>query len=158
MEIRPGHRVSVRRARRGSTFPLVLGTLTIVGIALALSFPSTSLAPVHGMALTLAPVQNSSGGSDPPGSSSSIVCPSAGPTILGVEWDCVAVLNLTEIALILISVGIVAYVFKDSDRAELPGDSAEVPVTAEEWEAYRDARRQGISRWPPEPPGGDEDR
>ena len=158
MEIRPGQRASVCTVRRSPAFPLALGTLTIVGIALALSWPSVGLAPVHGTTIALAPAQNSSSGSDPPGSSSSIVCPSAGPVILGVEWDCVAVLNLTEIALILVSVGIVAYVFKDSDRAELPGDSAEVPVTAEEWQAYRESTRQGVSRWPPQPPSGDVDR
>ena len=100
--------------------------------------------------------QNSSGGSDPPGSSSSIVCPSAGPVILGVQWDCVAVLDLTELVLIMVSIGLIAYVFKGSDEAELPGDSGEVPVTAVDWEAYRAARRQGGSRWPPEPPGGEE--
>lgn len=84
------------------------------------------------------------------------MCPSAGPVILGVQWDCVAVLDLTEIVLMLVSIGLVAYIFKDSDQAELPGDSTDVPVTAEEWEAYRAARRQGISRWPPEPPKGEE--
>ena len=83
------------------------------------------------------------------------MCPSPGPVILGVQWDCVAILDLTELVLILVSIGLIAYVFRASDQAELPGDSTEVPVTAEEWEAYRAARRQGRSRWPPEPPNGE---
>jgi hypothetical protein len=145
-------------ARRGLALPFLLGTLAIVGIVLSLSFPAGGHVSVHGTAVPSASAQNSSSGSDPPGSSSSIVCPSAGPVILGVEWDCVAVLNLTEIALILVSIAIVAYVFKDSDKAELPGDSAQVPVTAEEWEVYRAMRQQGRSRWPPKPENGEEDR
>lgn len=139
--------------RRG--IPLLIGALTLVGLVLSLSSPVAGTASAPGAAVAVPAVQNSSSGSDPPGSSSSIVCPSAGPVILGVTWDCVAVLDLTELALILVSIGVIAYVFRASEQAELPGDSAEVPVTAEEWEAYRAARRQGRSRWPPEPPNGE---
>ncbi|MGA8543588.1 MAG: hypothetical protein WB947_08670 [Thermoplasmata archaeon] len=98
--------------------------------------------------------QNGSTGGDPPSAVDSTLCPSAGPVILDVQWNCVAVLNLTEVALILASIGIIAYVFRDSDRAELPDEAAEVPVTAEEWEAYRRARALGARRGPPEPPEG----
>lgn len=70
--------------------------------------------------------------------------------ILGIEWNCVAVLDLTELALILASIGIVAYVFRGADRAELPGDSTEVPVTAEEEAVYRRSRELGIPYRSPE--------
>jgi hypothetical protein len=63
----------------------------------------------------------------------------------------VAILNLTELALILASIGIVAYVFKGSDRAELPGEAREVPVTAEEWDDYRRKHTQGVPYDPPSP-------
>jgi len=98
---------------------------------------------------------NGSGGADPPESSASAtLCPTSGPTILGIEWNCVAVLNLTELALILLSVGIVAYVFRDADTAELPGEAREVPVTAAEWEDYRRKHVEGIPYVPvsPDPP------
>jgi len=95
---------------------------------------------------------NGTGGGDPPESSASAtLCPSSGPTLLGIEWNCVAVLNLTELALILASVGIVAYVFKDGDRAELPGEAQEVPVTAEEWADYRRRHDQGLPYVPSSP-------
>lgn len=81
--------------------------------------------------------------------SNSALCPSTGPTILGIQWDCVAILNLTEFGLLLASIGIVAYVFRDSDWAELPGEAAEVPITAEEWEAYREARSRGSGETSP---------
>lgn len=139
------------------TLASLLGVVTLLGILVSLAAPASGIVAAHGAGVSFTSAQNGSSGSDPPGSSSSIVCPSTGPVILGVEWDCVAVLNLTELVLILGSIGIIAYVFKDSDQAELPGDSAEVPVTAEEWEAYRAARRQGVSRWPPEPPNRKED-
>lgn len=78
-------------------------------------------------------------------SSNSAFCPSSGPVLLGIEWNCVAILNLTELGLLLASIGIVAYVFRDSEWAELPGEAAQVPITAEEWEAYREARERRIS-------------
>jgi hypothetical protein len=64
----------------------------------------------------------------------------------------VAVLDLTELVLILASLGIVAYVFRDADQAELPGESAAVPITAEEWDAFRRARALGVPYDPPESP------
>ena len=154
----PAPRTSGRLARRGRALPLLLGSLTVVGVVLSLSFAAPGHLSVSGSTGTLVPSQNSSSGSDPPGSNSAIVCPSTGPVIVGVEWDCVAVLDLTEVALILVSIGIVAYVFRDSDQAELPGDSAEVPVTAEEWEAYREMRQHGSSRWPPQRDSGEDER
>lgn len=73
------------------------------------------------------------------------LCPSSGPTFLGVDWNCIAVLNLTVVSVMLGAVGIVAYVFRDSDAAELPSDSAEVPLTEEEWAEFRRRRRELIA-------------
>jgi len=148
-------RQSVRAVR---AFAVLLVTLTSLAVALAassgavpvLSGPSL---PVHHLS-----AQNESTGDPPESATSGGLCPSGGPVILGINWNCVAVLNLTEIALILVSIGIVAYVFKDADRAELPGDSAEVPVTAEEWEAYRRSRELGVAYAPPELKDGDQER
>lgn len=71
------------------------------------------------------------------------LCPSAGTSFLGVQWNCVAELNLTVVLLMLAGAGIIAYVFRESDAAELPGDSAEIPLTEPEWleeQARRKAR------------------
>jgi hypothetical protein len=135
--------------------PLLVVALTLLGIALSVSASPMSGPSVHGVSPSLRSAQNDSSGGGSSGSTAAL-CPSGGPVILGVEWNCVAVLNLTELALILASIGIIAYVFKDADRAELPGESAEVPVTAEEWEAYRRARKLGIPYDPPEAQDGDE--
>lgn len=151
-------RARTRRARALRAVTLLLGALTFVGVAATASSSPVDGTLVHGVSVSLPSAQNSSSGSDPSSSGSSIACPSAGPVILGVDWNCVAILNLTELAVILASIGIVAYVFKDSDRAELPGESAEVPVTAEEWEAYRRARKLGIPYEPPPPQEGVEEK
>jgi hypothetical protein len=135
--------------------PLLLVALALLGLAFSVPSPSVGHPSVPGVSESVPSAQNDSSGGDPSGSAAAL-CPSSGPVILGVEWNCVAVLNLTELALILASIGIVAYVFKDADRAELPGDSEEVPVTAGEWEAYRRARKLGIRYQPPEPEDGDE--
>lgn len=147
-----------RAARALPALTLLLGMLALAGIVSTLSFLPGGGTSVHATAVSLPTAQNSSSAGDPSGSSASIPCPSAGPVILGVQWNCVAVLNLTELAIILASIGIVAYVFKDSDQAELPGESAEVPVTAEEWEEYRRARKLGIPYHPPEPQHGEEEK
>ena len=88
--------------------------------------------------------QNSSG--DPYG-----LCPSSGPVYLGVEWNCIAVLNLTVVCLLLGATGIIAYVFRDSDAAEFPDESAEIPLTEEEW-AEEQARRRELMTGSPAPP------
>jgi hypothetical protein len=138
--------------------PVIFGALALVGIASTIAFSPMGAPSVHGTLGSFPSAQNSSSGGDPSGSGDSALCPSGGPTILGVQWNCVAILNLTELALILASVGIVAYVFKDEDEAELPGESADVPVTAEEWEAYQKARKLGIPYHPPGPQEGEEER
>jgi len=157
MATRPEHRVPTRTARLVPAFALILGALALLGIASAVSLSPVTGVSDHGTIVALPSDQNGSSNGDPPGSADAL-CPSGGPTILWVEWNCVAELNLTELALFLTSIGIVAYVFKDADRAELPGESEEVPITAEELEAYRRARKLGIPYEPPEPHTGDERR
>jgi len=157
MRFRPERRTSAREARGVRALALLLGGLALFAIAIAVPSSPLSSTPVHGAAVSLTSTQNDSSSGSPSGTAATL-CPSTGPVILGVQWNCVAVLNLTELALILASIGIVAYVFKDADRAELPGESAEVPVTAEEWEAYRRARELGIPYDPPDPEEGGEGR
>jgi hypothetical protein len=155
MGTRPEHRAPALKAGLVPAFALALSGLVLLGVAISLSPPPVGSTSVHGATVSLPSAQNNSNNGDPSASGAAL-CPSGGPVILGVEWNCVAVLDLTELALILASIGIVAYVFNDADRAELPGESREVPVTAEEWEAYRRARRLGIPYEPPEAQGGDE--
>jgi len=123
-----------------SLLAVVFVTILVVGGSTAATAP-----PVAARASGLTPSENTTGGGDPPESSTSGgLCASGGPIILGINWNCVAVLNLTEVLLILASVGIVAYVFKDSDRAELPGEAVHVPVTVPEEETYQRDRERGV--------------
>jgi hypothetical protein len=156
MGARPERQARARATRLSGALTLILGVLVLLGIAFSVSPSPVGGTLVHGATVSLPSPQNSSSGGDPSASSGSTFCPSGGPTILGVEWNCVAILNLTELALLLASIGIVAYVFKDEDQAELPGESAKVPVTAEEWEAYQRERKLGIPYSPPPPRKGDE--
>ncbi|MGA8711163.1 MAG: hypothetical protein WB786_08065 [Thermoplasmata archaeon] len=136
-----GHRARGKSLRVVRALVFLVGALALLGIASTVPSGSATATSGSDVPSTLHWAENGSGGSDPPESSTSGgLCPSGGPVILGVNWNCVAVLNMTELALILVSIGIIAYVFKDADRAELPGDSSEVPITAEELEAYRRAR------------------
>jgi hypothetical protein len=48
------------------------------------------------------------------------------------QVNCFTTLDLTEVLVILIGLTITFYVYKDADKAELPGDAAYVPVTAQE--------------------------
>ena len=147
-----------RRVHPLQAAAIVVGLLAILGALLAISSVHSLMVNSTSSPSLAHPFEgNSSGGSDPTSSASaSTLCPSGGPVFLGVEWNCVALLNATEVLLILASIGIVAYVFRDSDRAELPGEAAVVPVTAEEEQAYRDARRRGVPYSPNEIPGEDE--
>ncbi len=155
-----GTQTEPRTRARGSpairALALVLVAVTVLGIAAPVGSHSVGSSPDPRAVVALASPQNGSTGGDPSGAGTSALCPSPGPVVLGIVWSCVAVLDLTELALILASIGIVAYVFKDADRAELPGECAEVPVTAEEWEAYRRARKLAAPNPPRPPPGGNE--
>ncbi len=113
--------------------------------------PSPERGPTLSLSTSSPPAGNGSGG-DPSGSNPDNLCPTSGPSILGVQWNCVAILNLTEVGFLLAGIGIVAYVFKDSDRAELPGEAREVPVTAEEEEEYQEDRKLGRAYHAPEAP------
>lgn len=74
---------------------------------------------------------------------SSISCPVGTNITLG-PWtlNCFQSLDLSEVAAILIGVAIAVYIYWDSDRAELPGDSGEVPVTSEQEVEFMEKRRK----------------
>ncbi|MGP8071531.1 MAG: hypothetical protein ACLPZM_00135 [Thermoplasmata archaeon] len=158
MGTRRTHALSARPDPTGPWIVLAVCALTMLGIATAT--PALGHTRFGGAlpAIASPQPQNGSSGSDPTSSASGDLCPGSGPVILGVEWTCVAVLDLTELLLILVSIGIVAYVFRGSDRAELPGDSAEVPMTAEEWEVFQRARKGGLPYPPPPPESEPEER
>ena len=134
-----------------------LRSLLLAAVALSvLGFVASMAVPASGDSVgSLAPGPTL-GSTAPVGVSATDLCTSGGPTILGVEWNCVAILNLTELALMLVSVGIVAWVFWDEEKAELPGESVAVPLTSEEWTRYREDRRRGVPYEPSEPDEGDE--
>jgi hypothetical protein len=61
-----------------------------------------------------------------------ITCPSQPINVSGIELNCISELEITEVVVILLTVTITLWAFKDADRAELPGEAEEVAVTAEE--------------------------
>lgn len=81
-------------------------------------------------------------------SSAQDLCPTPATPFLGIEWSCVSVLNLAEVALMFVGLLIVWYIYRGSDRAELLGESSEVPLTAEELERHQYARRKPSSKGP----------
>lgn len=137
-------RVAESRVRpkrcRSQVYRAVAGGCLLFLVILGLPFlavpPSVSSHP--GSSFHLAS-QNSSG--NPYG-----LCPSSGPVYFGIDWNCVAVLNLTMVVLMLGGIGIIAYVFRDADAAELPGDSAEIPLTEEEWSEVQARRGELLAR------------
>lgn len=127
---------------RGVWLLLALAALAPALLAAPLPF----FAPAVGTATTfhfsapaplaeLAPAANQSNQSSAPAPSNAIppvVCPLPPvDTPLG-PFSCKQMLNLTEIFVILIGVTITLYVYKDADKAELPGEAVDVPVTAQE--------------------------
>jgi hypothetical protein len=151
MNRRPAKRMPACSVLVASMLLLGLGLLMLPGVGAGVS---SSAARGAGLWSAVSPSSgnNASNGGDPSSSSASSLCPASGPTILGIQWNCVAILNLTEVVVILVALGIVAYVFRDSDKAELPGDAAEVPVTPEEELEYRADRKLGVPYHPPEFP------
>ncbi|MCI4330891.1 MAG: hypothetical protein L3K19_03470 [Thermoplasmata archaeon] len=101
--------------------------------------PPGGAAPVPGLA-RVAFAGNSGG-----------VCSTSGSVYLGVDWNCVAILNLVEVGLMLAAILLVAYIYWDSDAAELPGESASVPLTEEEWAANRALRAERLRAVTPDP-------
>jgi hypothetical protein len=57
---------------------------------------------------------------------------------------------------ILVALGIVAYVFRGSDKAELPGEAVDIPITPEEEREYQMDRKLGLPYHPSEPPPAEE--
>ena len=128
---------------RGSLFfvALALGLLVLGATVGGLPLASGSLGP--GMTSpgtlirTAGSSPNGSAPADPSGSTGGITCPSAAINVSGMSFNCVTELELTEVVVILLTVMITLYVFRDADRAELPGEAEEIPVTAEEELDYR---------------------
>lgn len=144
--VRPSSSGPVRRRRLAG---LLLG-LAIVALAVAAGrAPTASAGPTHA-----APSLGASGVPGTSRSDSYGLCPSAGPVYFGVEWNCIAELNLTLVLLILVSVGIIAYIYRDSDAAELPGESAIVPLSEGEWEAVLERRKARMESGGTDPPEG----
>lgn len=141
MRIRPGPRARTFSTPALRTIPIVIVALALLGIAFAGLWAMGESIAVAGAAP--AALSHDAGARSTSGANSVNLCPSAGPTIVGIEWNCVAILNLTEVGLILAGIGLIAYIFRDADRAELPGEAREVPLTAEELGEYRRARRAG---------------
>lgn len=134
-----------RRGPSGTGGRTVLGLMLLALALLGLSFmavgtPAVSATPPASAVPAVVASQSDQYG----------YCPSAGPVYWGVEWNCVAVLNLTVVLLMLGSVGLIAYVFRGSDAAELPGDSSTVPLTEEDWAAEQERRRDRLAAAPSE--------
>lgn len=128
------------RSPRTAAFRALGCTWVLLALVLGGPWPSDG-GPgglVHGGPPPMTAAQNSS--TNPYG-----LCPSGGTEFLGVDWNCVALLNLTVVLLMLGAVGIIAYVFWNSDAAEFPGESAEVPLTDEEWAEEKARRRERMA-------------
>ena len=118
---------------------LPLGLLLLAALVPAHLAGTPDLAA--GGSTTALTAANSSASSDP--SSSSITCPVDTNITLGsVTLNCFQSLDLAEVGAILIGVAITVYIYWDSDRAELPGDSSEVPVTSAEEVELMEKRRK----------------
>jgi hypothetical protein len=114
---------------------LVLPLLFIVLIASGTSLVSAT--PVHARAGVVHALISTDS------SSQAVTCPSGSSIILGpVNLTCFQSLDLAEVGAIIIGVAIAIYIYWDSDRAELPGEDAEIPVTAEEEVARQKKRRE----------------
>ncbi len=120
-------------------FALVLGLVVALGTGLVVVLPGGAAATVPPSSGTMVtPAGNSSAGS-----AGQVSCPAGSSLTWGpISLNCFQTLNLAEISAILMGVGIALYIYWDSDRAELPGDAAEVPVTVEEEIALKRRREQ----------------
>lgn len=117
----------MRRSRRLG-LPLLLAVVAVAGLVVPAYFAMGQAAsPAH-------PASGPTALAGISGDSSTVVsCPAGSSLTWGsITLNCFQTLDLAEIGAILIGVGIAIYIYWDSDEAELPGDSAEVPVTAEE--------------------------
>ena len=129
---------------RGSARTSAARSLALAGVVLLATLPGSAgavgiLLPAGGVL----PIHAAGSGGDS-------LCPSSGPIILGIEWNCVAELNLAVVILMLGAVGIAIFIYWDSDGAELPGVSLVIPLTEEDWAAVRKVldERRGRGRAP----------
>ncbi len=124
-----------------SSQPRFLALLPLVPLLLLLlpgSLPSFAL-PGTPSAFVLSGANSSA----PSSSTPAITCPVGTDISLGpVTLNCFQSLDLSEVGAILIGVAIAVYIYWDSDKAELPGDSSEVPVTAEEEKEMYEKRKE----------------
>lgn len=121
----------MRRTVAVLALPLLLILATLV-LPTALLVGSAG-SPAHSGGLTTYANSSTSGGPTVDG----IVCPEAPILVLGITFNCVTLLDLTEAFVIMFTVVITLYIFKDADRAELPGEAETIPVTADEELALR---------------------
>ncbi|MDE1820010.1 MAG: hypothetical protein KGJ23_04210 [Euryarchaeota archaeon] len=77
---------------------------------------------------------NSSQNSSDPSSSAipPVVCPLAPVNTSFGPVTCFQMLDLTEVFVILLGITITLYVYKDADKAELPGEASNPAVTGED--------------------------
>ena len=108
---------------------LLLASLALAALtALPLASGSGTAVPVS--AAQAAPLNGSSGPSNT--FPTTISCPLPAVSVGGMSFNCIQVLDLTTGVLVLFGITIILYIYKDADRAELPGDAEEVAVTGEE--------------------------
>lgn len=136
-------------------------TLLLVALALVLSAflsPWTGLGtsgglplgPTGGTGLHTLSVNSSNSSSSASDTIPPPSCPVPPVNTTFGPFSCFQMLDLTEIFVIVLSVTITLYVYHDADRAELPGDSSEIPVTGEEELALRlrrDEEEEEAARW-----------
>lgn len=129
-------------SRTGYQVPLLLLLFlallfgSFVLLSTPVSAPGAEIPALHSVSLP----QNSSSSS---ASSGGVTCPSGSTLTWGpISLNCFQSLDLTEVAALLIGIVIAVYIYWNSDKAELPGDSVDIPVTAEE-EVAVEQRKKG---------------
>lgn len=108
----------------GRRFVWLLLALSLAGLAgLGSAAPTGTM---HGVSQSIPPV----------------TCPTPPVNTTWGQINCVQTLDLTEMFVILIGLTIVFYVYKDADKAELPGEATEIAVTGEEELSFRARKEQ----------------
>ena len=131
------------RSRARSRPPAIAGALLLLVVVAG---PGSAVGLVSGGSIAL-PGTASTLATSP--SDAYNLCPTAGPVVLGIEWNCIAELDLTMLVLMLGAIGIAWYIYWDADAAELPGESEEIPLTEEEWGAVRALREERLRTFVP---------
>jgi hypothetical protein len=109
---------------------LLLASLALTVVAVLPSGSGSAAAVPVAPAAQGVPLNGSSGPSN--AFPTTISCPLPPVSVGGMSFNCIQVLDLTTGVLVLFGVTIILYIYKDADRAELPGDAEEVAVTGEE--------------------------